>query len=130
MLPRYQALIILLFFLVGLQAQEKKKSFKESLKSSLVVELDASYEFKNKSLQKTELIVKPEFSYRFNKNSRLVLKGQLYTELNDNLEAGVPEENTVSGFSKRLFIGNRTNLELREFYFYTKIQKKIAFNHW
>jgi len=125
MLSKYQVLIILFFSLVGLQAQEKKKSFKESFKVSLVVELDASYEFKSERLQKTKLFLKPEFSYRLNKNSKLVFKGLIYSELNDNLETGVPREETVSNFSKRLFIGDRTSLELREFYLYTNIRKKL-----
>ena len=62
MLSKYQALIILFLSLVGMQAQEKKKSFKESFKASLVVELDASYEFKSERLQKTEIFIKPEKS--------------------------------------------------------------------
>ncbi|MFT4699013.1 MAG: hypothetical protein ACI9SJ_002171 [Flavobacteriaceae bacterium] len=63
--------------------------------------------------------------YAINKKSKFVLKGQLYTELNDNLEARVPKEHNVSNMSKRLFIGDRTNLELREFYFYTSIKNKL-----
>ena len=113
--------IVFLLSLAGVNAQEKQNKFKDSFKASLVVTSDFSYEFNSESLQKSEIIFKPEFSYRLNKNSKFVLKGQLYTELNDNLEAGVPKEHTVSNMSKRLFIGNRTNLELREFYYYTNI---------
>ncbi len=116
---------ILFFTLVGLQAQENKKSFKQSLSSSLVVETDVSIEFKSGGLQKTEWLLKPEFSYRLSKNSRFVFKGQMYTELNDHLEAAVPKQETVSKFSKRLFIGDRANLEVREFYFYTNFRKKL-----
>ena len=109
----------------GLQAQEKQKSFKDAFKASLVITSDFSYEFKKEGLQKSEIILKPEFTYRLNRKSKFVLKGQLYNELNDNLEAGVPSETTVSGMSKRLFIGDRTNLELRELYFYTNIKNKL-----
>jgi len=125
MIHKYNLVIVFLFSLFGAQAQEKQNKFKESFKASLVVTSDFSYEFKKEGLQKSEIILKPEFSYRLNRNSKFVLKGQLYTELNDDLEKGVPKENTVSDFSKRLFIGDRTNLELREFYFYTSIKSKL-----
>jgi hypothetical protein len=125
MLQKYKIVIVLLLSLAGANAQEKQNKFKESFKAGLVVISDFSYEFKKEGLQKSEIILKPEFSYKLNKNSKFVLKGQLYTELNDNLEAGVPEEHTVSNMSKRLFIGDRTNLELREFYFYANIKNKL-----
>ena len=60
MLSKHQTLIILFFSFAGLMAQEKKKSFKESLITSLVIEMDASYDFKSESLQKTEFLIKPE----------------------------------------------------------------------
>jgi len=120
-----QIFVVLIFTFISLNAQEKKRKIKDSFKASLVVATDLTYEFNSKSLQKSEIFVKPEFTYKINKNSRVVLKGQIYTDLNDNLEVGVPKEETVSNFSKRLFIGDRTSLELREFYFYTKIHKKL-----
>jgi len=125
MLLKYKMFIAMFLLFASLQAQEKQKTFKDAFKASLVIMSDFSYEFKKGGPQKSEIILKPEFSYRLNRNSKFVLKGQLYTELNDNLEAGIPKEETVSEFSKRLFIGDRTNLELREFYFYTNIRKKL-----
>lgn len=125
MLLKHLAFIIIFFSFVRLQAQEKQSKFKESFKPSLVIITDFSYEFKSESLQKAEIFIKPEFTYKINKNSKLVFKGQVYNELNDNLEAGIPREETVSNFSKRVFIGDRTSLELREFYYYTNIYKKI-----
>jgi len=120
-----QILMVLILAFTGLNAQEKKQRFKNSFNASLVVATDISYEFNSRELQKSELFVKPEFSYKINKNSRVVLKGQIYTDLNDNLEEGNPKDETASDFSKRLFIGDRTNIELREFYLYTKLFKKI-----
>ncbi|SEK47797.1 hypothetical protein SAMN04487910_0617 [Aquimarina amphilecti] len=107
-------------------AQEKiKKTLKEKLETSLVVNSDISYEFKTKKNQKSEVILKPEFTYKFTRKSKLIFKGQIYSELQDNLETGTPDENTVSDFSKRLFIGDRTNLELRELYFYTRLRNGL-----
>ncbi len=118
-------LTILILAFTGLNAQEKKQRFKKYFKASLVIATDISYEFNSNDLHKSELFVKPEFSYKINKNSRVVLKGQIYTDLNDNLEEGSPKDETASDFSKRLFIGDRTNIELRELYLYTKLFKKI-----
>ncbi len=120
-----QILTILILAFTGLNAQEKKQRFKKYFKASLVIATDISYEFNSNDLHKSELFVKPEFSYKINKNSRVVLKGQIYTDLNDNLEEGSPKDETASDFSKRLFIGDRTNIELRELYLYTKLFKKI-----
>jgi hypothetical protein len=117
--------ITFLFAVLGLKAQEKKKKSKELFDANLVVESDNSFVFKDKEFQKTELILKPEFSYKLTNISKFVLKGQLYKEFNDNLESGKPQQETVSKFNKRYFIGDKTNLELREFYLYTKIFKKV-----
>jgi len=125
MLTKIPLLIAILLSFLALKAQEKKKTFKESFDANLIVESDNSFGFKDKEIQKTELILKPEFSYKLTKTSKFVLKGQLYNELNDNLENGEPQQENVSDFSKRYFIGDKTNLELREFYFYTKVFKKI-----
>lgn len=125
MFYKYHVFLVLLFSFTVALAQDKQPKVKDAFKASLVITSGFSYEFEEKDVQKSELILKPEFSYKLNKNSKFVLRGQLYTELNDNLEAGVPKEETVSKFSKRLFIGDRANLELREFYFYTNIQKKL-----
>ncbi|GGZ68445.1 DUF1302 family protein [Algibacter mikhailovii] len=91
---------------------------KPKLEASLVVASETSYEFKTQTLQKSELLIKPEVVLKLNHRSKFVFKGQLYSEFMDNLEPGIPNEESVSTFSKRLFMGNTTNLELREFYYY------------
>jgi len=118
--------IIFLSIVITSYAQEKpKKTFKEKLDASLVLSYDMSYEFDSEKLQKTELILKPEFIYKFNRRSKLVFKSQIYSEFQDNLETGTPRETMVSNFSKRLFIDDKTSLELREFYFYTRFKNKL-----
>jgi hypothetical protein len=107
------------------QSQNFSKSKRKKFKPSLVVATDFSYEFYSKSMQKSELILKPEFTYSFNRKTKLVFKGQIYNEFQDNLESGRPKENTVSEASKRWFIGTRTSVELREFYLYTSVLKKL-----
>jgi len=117
----------LLFLLIGMQvlSQSFYKGEKKKFKPSLVVTTDFSYEFHSKSMQKTELILKPEFTYSFNRKIKLVFKGQIYTEFQDKLESGRPKENTVSTANKRWFIGERTAVELRELYIYTSVFKKL-----
>ena len=64
----------------------------------MVVATEFSYEFDTNSLQKSELILKPEFTYSFNRKTKFVFKGQVYNEFQDHLEKGKPNQNTVSKF--------------------------------
>lgn len=96
---------------------------KTKLEASLVVASETSYEFKTSTIQKSELLVKPELVLKLNNRSKFVFKGQIYSEFKDNLEPGIPNEKSVSVFSKRLFIGNKANLELRELYYYKSFNK-------
>ena len=119
--------VLLLIFLTtwAVQSQEKiRSSFNENFSSSFVLELESAYEFDAQQLQKTELVLKPEFIYRFGKKVRFTVKGRVYGELNDHLEPGTSDENTVSNASQRVFIGDRTELELREAYFDFFLGKK------
>ncbi|WP_298421164.1 DUF1302 family protein [uncultured Kordia sp.] len=118
-ISRHNMISLLIVFTSGLLfAQNKTK-----LEGTLVVVSEASYEFKNETIQKTELILKPEFVLKLKNRSKFVLKGQVYFEFQDNLEKGKPTEQMVSDISKRLFLGNRTNLEIRELYYYANFKK-------
>ncbi|WP_298534920.1 DUF1302 family protein [uncultured Algibacter sp.] len=121
MFKTYPLVIIFLFLCLKSISQEDKQKFKDAFKASLVTVTDFSYEFKGDKMQKSEIILKPKFTYRINNISKLVFIGQVYSELNDNLEPGKSKDHTVSKWSRRLFIGDRTNLELRELYYQTKI---------
>jgi hypothetical protein len=120
----YISLLLVLIASV-IQAQDFSKRKKNKFKASLVVATEFSFEFDTKSLQKSELILKPEFTYSFNRKTKFVFKGQIYNEFQDHLEKGKPNQNTASSFNKRWFIGDRTALELREFYVYTSVFKKL-----
>ena len=118
---------IFLFLLIGVQVQSQNfsKRNKKKFKPSLVVATDFSYEFYSKSSQKSELILKPEFTYSFNRKTKLVFKGQIYNEFQDNLEREIPDKSTISNMNKRWSISNRTDIELRELYVYTSVFKKL-----
>lgn len=125
MFRTYSLVIIVLLVYIKVDSQENKRKFKDAFRSSLVVITDFSYEPENKGVQKSEIILKPKFTYRINNNSRIVFIGQIYSELNDNLEEGRSKDYTSSKLNRRLFIGDRTNLELRELYYQTKIGKGL-----
>ena len=102
---------------------DKKKN--NSIDFSLVTALDLAYEFKGEKIQKTEFIIKPEVTFRFGRKSKLVFKGRIYNEFSDFFEKGKPSESTLSNFSKRAFIGNTTDLELRELYYFINLGKNL-----
>lgn len=122
------AIVQLIVFLSiqNIQAQETvKRKWKENLRFSLITEIDIAYEYNSRKLQKAEFILKPEIEYKFNKNLKIVGLGRIYTEVLDNLEPGVPDQFATSSFNKRLFIGDRVEVELRELYLHARLLKKL-----
>ena len=70
MLIKHLTFVFIFFAFVRLQAQEKQSKFKESFKPSLVITTDFSYEFKSENFQKSEIFIKPEFTYKINKKTK------------------------------------------------------------
>ncbi|WP_420399730.1 DUF1302 family protein [Flagellimonas sp.] len=114
--------LFLLLGLLGLAQEQPRKTFWDKLNPSLVVATETSYEFDSGQLQKSEWIIKPELTYKFNRRSKLVFRGQMYSEFMDNLEAGIPDQHTVGNFNQRLFLDKHTNLELRELYYHARLK--------
>jgi hypothetical protein len=102
---------------------EATRRWPKSYRLTAIIESRSALEFKSGTLQKTELIVRPELEMSLSKNLRLVSVGRLYSELSDKLEPGKPEQTEVSNVSRRALIGDRTEMELREFYLDWKIKK-------
>jgi len=122
----YTTVLVQILMFQSLQAQDAlRKKWKEKLHFSLITEIDIAYEYSSRKLQKFELILKPEISYKINKKLKIVGIGRVYTELLDNLEPGVPDQDAVSIFNKRLFIGDRVEAELRELYLHARVLKKL-----
>lgn len=63
-----------------------------------------------------EFIFEPELEIELPWGLDLTAIGSLRTDAYNRLETGVPSQSEVSGFSRRLIIGDRTDLELRQFY--------------
>lgn len=67
-------------------------------------------------VQKAELIFTPEISMELGDSMRLTAIGRIRGDLVDELEPGQPEQHNRSRFSKRSFLSDQVELELREFY--------------
>ncbi|MCH7514180.1 MAG: hypothetical protein IH947_09615 [Bacteroidetes bacterium] len=89
---------------------------KHKVRVSTVLEFETAYDFEESNLQKTEIIINTEVKYFVSRKIRFTALGRIYSELNDNLEPGKPDQPAVSKFSGRIFLGDRIDLELREFY--------------
>ena len=87
---------------------------------SALVETEWAYGTKQHSSQKLELLFEPEVNVALPNNRKLTAIGRLRADARDKLEPDDPPQDEVSGFSRRLLIGNKTDLELREFYLETE----------
>ena len=108
------------------KAARKPFNLKAFLNPSALIEWESAYAFKDRRIQKTEFIIKPEFNIDLSKNVRWVIRSRIYSEVTDNLERGKPNQVEVSDFSRRWVIRDRLEAELREFYFDIKIKKTFV----
>lgn len=99
------------------QISAQESGFKDKLSTNLIIQYRTAFEFESSEFQKNELILKPNVTFDLSKKIRLYSSGRFYSELNDNLEPGKPDQSAISTFSRRGFIGDRVEVELRELYF-------------
>ncbi|MHA2403148.1 MAG: DUF1302 family protein [Candidatus Kariarchaeaceae archaeon] len=92
----------------------------------LLVEHETAFDFNLSKLQKSEWLIDPEISWRISDKIRFFSQMRLYAEFTDRLEPGKPELSNYSAISKPWPIGDKVQLELREFYF----DIKIANSYW
>lgn len=118
---------IFLLLLSDVRSQTKEtKTIREVLSPTALVEWETAYAFNDQTIQKSELIVKPEFNVGLTKNIKWVILGRFYAEFTDHLEPGRPDQSEVSKFSRRWVVNDRLEAELREFYFDIKIRKTFV----
>jgi hypothetical protein len=122
------ATVFLFLFGFSVKAQNdsiapKKEKYISDTRFTMLVDARTAIEFKTGTVQKGEFFVRPELDVPLAKNFRIKAIGRVYAEVMDNLEPGKPTQGTVSDFSKRVFMGDRMEAELREFYFDWKIGK-------
>lgn len=65
---------------------------------------------------KAEARLTPELEFDLPRGARLTAIGRLRADAFDHFEPGTPDDSTTDQMTRRLFIGDRVDLDLREFY--------------
>lgn len=103
-----------------------RPSFLERLKNRVYVsgtaQLRAAYETEDGEGQKFEFILQPEIEVELPYNIDLTIIPRVRADLYDDLEPDHPDQDSISDISKRLFLGNHVDVELREFYIETVVR--------
>ena len=89
------------------------------LRVSAILESEGAYGITRDRASKLELIIDPQLEYRFSEDTRVTAIARLYSEGFDYLEPGRPSQAEVAPNSRRLLLGDRSDIELREFYLKT-----------
>ncbi len=125
-LTNFTTILFLLVICFSAKAQNDSipnKKYILDTRFTMLVDARTAIAFKSGGVQKVEFFIRPELEVPLSKNLRLKMIGRVYTELLDNLEPGKPAQKAVSEFSKRAFVGDRLEAELRELYLDWKIGK-------
>lgn len=101
-----------------------KHFLKENVATRMVSEITTAYSFTDNNFQMVKVVVKPELKIKLHENLRFTGIARFYVEMLDKLEPGRPNQDAVSDFSKRLLVGDRAEIELREFYLDWYLGKK------
>ena len=88
---------------------------------SAVLESEAAYGMARDRANKMEMVLDPQWEYRWSDDTRITGIARLYTEGFDHLEPGRLSQGEVAPNSRRLQLGDRTDVELREFYLRTQL---------
>jgi hypothetical protein len=82
-----------------------------------LLEMRAGYPLKKSGFQKLEIYGKPEWEIQLSNTLRFKAIGRIYIDPVDKLEPGKPHQMEVSRATRRGFIGDVLEVELRELYF-------------
>ncbi|MCZ6887268.1 MAG: hypothetical protein O7H39_02145 [Gammaproteobacteria bacterium] len=102
-------------------AEVRAGGFMDGVELSAVFESEQAIGTATGDLQKAEFILTPELGVDVTPSTRLAVIGRLRGGIVDNLEPGQPSQHNRSAFSKRLFVGDHVDVELREAYVDTEI---------
>jgi hypothetical protein len=97
---------------------------KEPIRSrfSVLFEMRSGFQFQKTALQKLEIYGKPEWELRLSPDLIVKTIGRIYFDAADKLEPGKPQQPEVSPLTRRAFIGDLLELEVRECYVDWKIK--------
>ena len=113
------AMLTTVVLLIGCASSDADQAFFDNFEPRLagVVESEVAVRTEDGSTEKLELIYKPDLELRLGDNLKLYARGRARVDARDRLEPGQPDQDSVDPLSRRLLIGNKAELELREFYF-------------
>ena len=80
------------------------------------LEIEAALLARTGTPQKIELQYQPELEFSLGEDSSLTLIPRFRADLKDSITPGKPHQNEAGRFNQSLFVGEHTQLELREFY--------------
>ncbi len=95
---------------------EAASSLAEWLEASGSLALESAVGTARGRSQKLELVFGPEAEMTLSSNFRLTVIGRARGDAFDRLEPGTPSQDAVSDYSRRVPLGDRAEIELREFY--------------
>ena len=95
--------------------------FTDNIELSGVAESELAIGTGNGDAQKAEFVLTPEITSALSSATRMTVIGRLRGDIVDELEPGQPAQDNRSGFSKRWFVSDQLELELREAYIDTEI---------
>lgn len=115
------ALLLAATISVAQDEEEAPQGFFSELRDRTYVsgtlEIEGAYQTHERNLQKVELILQPTFEIELPAETDLTIIPRFRFDTVDRLEPGVPDQREISGPTRSLYLGDRAELELREFYF-------------
>jgi hypothetical protein len=97
-------------------AQDSKDGLLDRVEANVIVDARAAVETGDPDFQSGEIRLQTELGVRLWKGAALKTITRFRADGWDKLEAGVPSQAAISRLSRRAIIGDRSDLELREFY--------------
>ena len=122
------AMLVLMLTPIGALAQDQAASsaggsqgslvklLREQIGASALVELEWAIGTAQGRSQKFELLVEPELEIELPFGLDFTAIGRMRIDALDKLEPGEPSQNEISELSRRIFVGDRVDVELREIY--------------
>ena len=106
---------------VASDGDAKAGDFTENIELSGVAESELAIGTNDGEAQKAEFVLTPEINLALSGSTRITVIGRLRGDIVDELEPGQPAQDNRSEFSKRWFVSDHMELELRETYVDTEI---------
>jgi hypothetical protein len=107
--------------LAGGDLEEQKPTWSDNLHVSAVLESEGAYGLVRDRANKLEFQIDPQLEYRLSGETKFIGIARLYADGFDHLEPNRPGQQAVASNSRRLLLGDRTDVELREFYLRTQL---------